>query len=120
VRVGEVWQLGAAQIQVCQPRTPCWKIDERFACDGMAKFIASSALTGWYWRVTQPGSVGIGATLQRVQTAANAPTLRAAMQLWQQHRPSLDDLAGLAATPGIASAWRERILQRLEWFRSGR
>lgn len=119
VRIGEVWQLGTAQIQVCQPRSPCWKIDERFACDGMARFIASRALTGWYWRVTQPGSVGIDATLQRVQPAANAPTLRAAMQLWQEHRPSLDDLAGLAATPGIASAWRDRILQRLDWFRSG-
>ena len=30
VRLGDVWQLGTALIQVCQPRNPCWKIDERF------------------------------------------------------------------------------------------
>lgn len=118
VRIGEVWQLGDARIQVCQPRSPCWKIDERFACDGMAKFIASAALTGWYWRVTRPGSVGIDATLERVQPAVSAPTLREAMQLCQEHRPPLDELERLAATPGIAGAWRARILQRLDWFRS--
>jgi len=29
VRIGDIWQLGGARLQVSQPRSPCWKIDER-------------------------------------------------------------------------------------------
>lgn len=57
VNLGDVWQLGTALIQVCQPRNPCWKIDERFSADGMALFIDQHLITGWYWRVLQTGVV---------------------------------------------------------------
>jgi MOSC domain-containing protein YiiM len=117
VRLGDTWQLGAALLQVCQPRNPCWKIDERFAADGMAHFIDAHWLTGWYWRVLRPGIYTPGDALQRLETAAAAPTLRAAMQLWREHRPPLAALAELAATPGIAGQWRQKIEQRLQHLR---
>jgi MOSC domain-containing protein YiiM len=120
VRVGEIWQLGTARLQVCQPRSPCWKIDERFGCDGMAKFIARSGLTGWYWRVLQPGEVRPGETLDRVEPVPDAPTLREAMRLCQAHRPPVQELDRLAQLPGIASNWRARIVQRIAWLREGR
>jgi len=116
VRLGEIWCLGTARLQVCQPRSPCWKIDERFACDGMAAFIAEQRLTGWYWRVVTPGQVAPGDCLER-ESEANAPTLAAAMQLWQAHRPDPAALAQLAATPGIARHWQQKIEQRLAWLR---
>jgi MOSC domain-containing protein YiiM len=116
VRLGDIWRLGAARLQVCQPRSPCWKIDERFGCDGMAAFIAEQRLTGWYWRVLTPGLVAPGDELQREQTA-DSPTLAAAMTLCQEHRPDLAELARLAAVDGIAANWRSKIEQRLAWLR---
>ena len=118
VRIGAIWQLGSALLQVCQPRNPCWKIDERFATDGMAAFIAEHRLTGWYWRVVQAGRVAPDDQLQQVQPATTAPTLAEAMQLWQSHRPALADLEKLAATPGIAEHWRHKIEQRTGWLRN--
>lgn len=117
VRLGDIWRLGEARLQVCQPRNPCWKIDERFATDGMAAFIAEQRLTGWYWRVLTPGTVRPGDALS-CETAATASTLAEAMQLWQSHRPAIADLEILAATPGIATHWREKIEQRLGWLRA--
>jgi MOSC domain-containing protein YiiM len=117
VRVGDIWQIGTALIQVSQPRSPCWKIDERFGCDGIAKFIAASGLTGWYWRVLQPGIVNPEDTLNLFDPAADAPTLREAMQLCSKHRPSMQQLERLARTPGIAGAWRDKIVQRIAWLR---
>jgi len=116
VRLGDTWRLGEAVLQVCQPRTPCWKIDERFAADGMAAFIAEHQLTGWYWRVLTPGRVAPGDELLLLQ-AADTTTLAAAMALWQSHRPALAELEKLAATPGLASNWQQKIEQRLEWLR---
>jgi len=116
VHLGEIWQLGDARLQICQPRNPCWKIDERFGQEGMAAFIAEHGLTGWYWRVLQPGLVRPGDELRPLDCAANAPTLAAAMALWQDHRPALADLEQLVATPGIAGQWQQKITQRIKWL----
>lgn len=117
VRLGDIWQLGSARLQVCQPRNPCWKIDERFACEGMAAFIAEHRLTGWYWRVLTPGQVTLADELHLTTPATDAHTLTAAMQLWHSHRPPLAELEKLAATAGIASQWQEKIVQRLHWLK---
>src|SRR5574343_711057 len=116
VRIGDIWRLGTARLQVCQPRSPCWKIDERFGCDGMAAYIAEHRLTGWYWRVLTPGRVAPGDTLE-LEQAADTFTLAEAMLRWQAHRPTLADLEKLAAAPGIADNWRDKIVARAEWMR---
>lgn len=116
VRVGDVWRLGEARLQVCQPRNPCWKIDERFASDGMAAFIAEQRLTGWYWRVISPGRVAPGDALI-LEAASAAPTLGAAQRLWQDHRPDPDELERIAAAPGIAANWQQKVLARAAWLR---
>ena len=116
VRVGDIFQLGEARLQVCQPRSPCWKIDDRFGCAGMAAYIAEQRLTGWYFRVLQPGTVAPEASLDLVEAAADAPTLAAAMALWATHRPAPAALRQLAATPGIAAGWQRKIIDRLAWL----
>jgi MOSC domain-containing protein YiiM len=116
VRLGDVWQLGSALIQVCQPRNPCWKIDERFGCDGIALFIDQHLLTGWYWRVLQTGTVNSSDSLVLHEAASQAPTLHQAMMLWREHRPDLDALSQLAETPGIAKVWQDKIKQRVSYL----
>jgi MOSC domain-containing protein YiiM len=117
VRLGDVWQLGSALIQVCQPRNPCWKIDERFGCDGIALFIDQHLLTGWYWRVLQTGTVNSSDSLVLHEAASQAPTLHQAMMLWREHRPDLDALSQLAETPGIAKVWQDKIKQRVRYLK---
>jgi MOSC domain-containing protein YiiM len=117
VRIGDIYRLGTARLQVCQPRNPCWKIDERFASEGMAAFIAEHGLTGWYWRVLSPGHCLPGDELKLETPANQALTLAEAMQLWQSHRPELAELEQLAATPGIATQWQNKMEQRMQWLR---
>lgn len=118
VRIGDIWQLGTARLQVCQPRNPCWKIDEKFGCEGMAVYIAENLLTGWYWRVTLPGLVKPGDVLVLVDQAKDSMTLREAMEIWRDHRPDLLSLQRLADATGIASNWKEKISQRLSYLKS--
>ena len=116
VRLGDIWRLGTARLQLCQPRNPCWKIDERYGCEGMAEFIAHERLTGWYWRVLTPGTVSPGDALELEHSDPLAFTLAEAMLLWQAHRPQLADLEMLAASPGIADHWRQKIATRIDWL----
>ncbi len=117
VRIGDIWRLGSARLQVCQPRNPCWKIDERFASDGMAAYIAEQRLTGWYWSVLTPGHVAPGDDLDLEMAAEGAFTLAEAMICWQSHRPALSDLERLATTTGIANQWKQKIVTRIDWLR---
>ena len=118
VRVGDIWALGSTLLQACQPRKPCWKIDERFASEGMTVYIEETLMTGWYWRVIRPGPVGLGDTLDLLHKAPNAPTLHEALLLWHAQRPSLNELEQLAQTPGIANSWKDKIDQRVAYLKT--
>lgn len=117
IHLGDVFQLGSARLQLSQPRSPCWKIDTRYDCEGMAAYIADTGLTGWYWRVLTPGIAARGDALNLVERHQGTPTLAAAMALLRTHRPSPDALAAIAAAPGVASGWRSKIEQRVQWLR---
>ncbi len=118
VRIGDLWQLGSAILQVCQLRNPCWKIDEKFSSEGMANYIAENQLNGWYWRVIQPGRVNVGDALELAEISSYAKSLYESILLWQEHRPNLDELHDLANAPGIAKAWKDKIVQRLNYLKA--
>ena len=57
VCIGDVYRMGAVLLQVSQPRTPCWKINHRFELEKLSLFIEQQRITGWYYRVLEPGNV---------------------------------------------------------------
>lgn len=118
VRIGDIWTLGTTRLQVCQPRNPCWKIDERYQADGMAQFIAQHHLTGWYWRVLQPGVVRPTDQLILVSESNFRQTLFESMVLWAEHRPNIHELELLSAAEGVAGEWKVKIDKRLDWLKS--
>lgn len=117
VCIGDVFALGSARLQVCQPRNPCWKIDQRFGVDGMAAYIAETGLTGWYWRVLQTGRAAPDDLLTLAERPDDAITLGEAMALWQTQRPGPEALERIARAPGIAAGWQRKILDRAAWLR---
>ena len=38
------------------------------------------------------------------------------MRLWERHRPAPETLRQLAATPGIATQWQRKIVERADWL----
>jgi MOSC domain-containing protein YiiM len=114
VLVGERWHLGEVILQVCQPRQPCWKIDDRLQSDGVAAHIDAQGLTGWYCRVLRGGALRAGDAWRREFTSA--PTLAQARALTREHRPAPQALRDLAATPGIAQEWALKLRKRADYL----
>lgn len=112
VCVGDVFRLGDALIQVSQPRSPCWKIDARFAVTGMTRLIEAEGLTGWYFRVLEEGSVEPDCQFALAERPAPNVTVAHLLACWREHRPDPDLLRRLAATPGISSRWIEKLGER--------
>ena len=115
--IGDVYALGDARIQVCQPRTPCWKIDARFGREGISQHIAEHGMAGWYYRVLAQGEVQVGDDFALLERNADAVSLA---QLWQAsrtRRPQIDALQRIADSKGLTEAWRQKLLQRMDWLR---
>lgn len=117
VCIGDVFALGSARVQLCQPRTPCWKIEARHGVDGMTRAIAEAGIAGWYYRVLEPGMVAAGDDFRLLERQSGALDLVAFWQLVQTHRPSLAALEALCKAPGLASNWQRKLADRLDWLR---
>ena len=58
--LGDTLSIGTAKVQVCQGRQPCWKLNAHAGLDQMAAQFQKTARTGWYYRVLETGTAGLG------------------------------------------------------------
>ena len=113
VCVGDVFRVGAALLQISQPRTPCSKLAMKMERPDFPKRFLASRRTGFYLRVLEEGEVGAGDTITLVQPDAQRLSIRMVTDLRHFNR---DDLAGAEralAVSALAPSWREAIGARL-------
>ena len=58
--VGERWRVGSVELEVCQPRTPCWKLGVRMGDEGFPDLFEEVGRLGAYLRITGEGELGAG------------------------------------------------------------
>jgi MOSC domain-containing protein YiiM len=111
--VGDVHAIGAALLQVCQPRQPCFKFVLRFNDERVAPAMTANGRAGWYYRVLRTGTLGPGAAI-RLHDRPNPdfPFARL-IELLTRRNPSREELARLANMIGLAAKIRERMANGL-------
>lgn len=116
VCVGDVIRLGAALVQVSQPRVPCYKPAAFTGERRLTVDLLTSGFTGWYLRVLEPGLVGEGDEGRLLEREPGALSVLRLNEL--RYREPIDAAGLLAAAdaPGLMEAWRvslrERALER--------
>ncbi len=114
VNLGDTFRLGTALVQVSQARQPCWKLNFRLGRPDVSLLMQEKGLTGWYYRVLEPGSVRAGDPLTLEERPL--PDWPLARLLRMLHAPSLDptDLGEASALPFLAESWKRLFARRLE------
>jgi MOSC domain-containing protein YiiM len=74
VRIGDVWQLGEAEVAISKVRGPCHTLDVYFG-EKMTKRMTANRLCGWYIEVLRPGLVPTRGTIRVVHRNTSAPTV---------------------------------------------
>ena len=88
VHIGDRWRAGTAVLEVTQPRSPCFKMNARFARADMIPRFWQSRRSGFYLRIVTEGVVARGDAFDRTHEAADAPTVSDEVE--RRYRATLD------------------------------
>jgi MOSC domain-containing protein YiiM len=114
VCIGDVWAWGEARLQVCQPRSPCYKLATITGRPDLLKRLVRTGRTGWYLRVLQPAMVPVAGPIQVIERDP------AGISVLIAHRASVPGgldrakVEAVARVDALAADWRHWVLQQLE------
>ena len=114
VCLGDVYRLGGATLQVSQGRQPCWKLELRFDVPAMAKRVQDSGLTGWYYRVLEPGTITTQDHFSLLERPCPEWTVSRLQQVLYRDCLNLDAIAVLKELDVLSQSWRTLLAKRLE------
>ena len=112
--IGDVWGWGDASLEVCQPRTPCFKLAlYRGRGDIQSQFRASGR-SGWYLRVLTPGEVPVDGPIRVVSRHPAGITIADVNRaIADRHGDDVVLLRAVAGHDRLADGWRIPLAQRL-------
>ena len=75
-RIGDVYQIGTAKLQVVQPRFPCMKLNVRFSKPDMVELFMAQKRNGIYFKVLEEGTVQANDEIRLAERSAYAVTIQ--------------------------------------------
>jgi MOSC domain-containing protein YiiM len=75
VRIGDVYKIGSAVLQVSQPRSPCYKLALKMERPDFARAFLASGHPGFYLRVLEEGEIGAGDSIEIVEAGPTGATV---------------------------------------------
>ena len=107
VSIGDVFRIGSTEIQVTQPRQPCFKLALRFGDARLGRLMLQTGRTGWYVRVLVPGAVEAGDEIRRLRRPNPGWTIARFNDLILGRGGTPGDQAQLATLEGLAEGWKQ-------------
>jgi MOSC domain-containing protein YiiM len=114
VSIGDVFEIGTAQMQVTQPRQPCFKLGLRFKDNSLGRIMMRTGRSGWYVRVTRPGVIQAGDEIKVIDRPSPQWSIDRFNRFILNRELTRDELVELSQLPGLAEGWRAGLVQSLE------
>lgn len=108
VRIGDVWEVGAARLQVTEPRSPCFKLDHKVGIPGFAARFQRTGRVGFYLRVLQQGSLSTGAEVILIGATQDAMTVRELSDFRHYGTGGRSMANRILAIDGMGVKWQRR------------
>lgn len=81
IRIGDIYKIGKALVQISQPREPCFKLGIRFGTQNILKEFIEYGFPGTYVKILEEGRVSSGDELILIQASDNPLTVFQFFQL---------------------------------------
>jgi MOSC domain-containing protein YiiM len=107
--IGERWRLGTVELEVCQPRFPCFKLGLRFGDPQMLKRFTRAERPGAYLRIVREGEIGAGDAIEVTDRPDHGVTIALVARAVSIEPVLLEFAAAAPALPASLADWmRER------------
>ena len=103
-RIGERWRVGAALLEVSEPRQPCSTLGAKMGDQRFVKRFAKALRLGTYLRIVEPGEVAAGDPIEVVERPEHDVTIGLLGRVLFE-----DSSLGprILAADALTDAWRE-------------
>jgi MOSC domain-containing protein YiiM len=114
IHVGDRFRIGGALVELTTPREPCFKLGIRMGDPTFLKRFARAGRTGAYARILEEGPVAAGDPIERVEEAADQPTIAELHRLFAFARDDVEAVRRAIAAPALPEGWRRMFRRGLE------
>ncbi len=109
VCIGDIFLLGAAAVQISQPRQPCRTLAARYGRNDLVKLVVNSGFTGFYFRVLQEGIVEMGTPLVLMEKDPHEISVAFANRIFHHDRKNREGIESVLAIPALSEAWQRSL-----------
>ena len=107
VHIGDVFQIAGAQVQVTQPRVPCFKLGLKMGLATFPKHFLASERSGFYLRVLVEGKVGTGDPIERIKIDPARLSIKEVHHLYYFDNFNRQGVKRVLGVPTLSDSWRE-------------
>lgn len=111
-RIGERWHVGTAVLEVVQPRIPCFKLGLRAGDPTMPRRFVAANRPGVYLRVTTPGTITAGDTVEVTDADEQGVTVADVFTIYHHDRARASRLLDAPGLPSWYHDWAHRRVAR--------
>jgi len=110
IRIGDRFSWGDVELEVSQPRVPCYKFQFLSGRDDAGALMTVSGRCGWYFRVRRAGCAPTTEVELLRRQENGGPTVREVFFAAFDRRVDRQRRLAIADMPTLSEAWRRRLL----------
>lgn len=114
VSIGQVFRIGAVELQVTQPRQPCFKLALRFDDRTLGRIMLQTGRTGWYARVLKIGALQAGDRIHLLHEPNPRWTIARLNDFRRNRNRTRGEHIELAGLEGLAEVWKQAVREVLQ------
>ena len=107
VHIGDVFRIGGAQVQVTQPRVPCFKLGLKMRLPTFPKQFLASEKSGFYLRVLVEGKVGADDPIERIKIDSARLSIKEVHHLYYFDNCNRQGIKRVLDVTALSDSWRE-------------
>lgn len=111
VHIGDIFRIGELEVQVTQPRVPCYKLGIKMGDPGFVRRFHHSGRVGFYLRVLREGTVAAGDAIELLEPDPAQLSIGEAMLALPEGPRRQEIIERALAIPALSQAW-QRSLQK--------
>lgn len=107
VVIGERFHIGTAELEVTEPRLPCFKLAIKIGRPDIIKRFLRSGRTGFYLAIVHEGEVGAGDEIERLDGGREQLTVADLVRLASNPQDDPELLRRVLASDALPVSWRD-------------